>query len=131
MFFNLLKVAMVVAAVSVAGTAMAAGGGLHLVPREVTGVVNINTASMKELELLPGIGRHNAGMIVAFREKTPFKTVHELVKVKGIGKGIFARVQNHLSIAGPTTLAVVPRAKAAGAAPVHGDLVAQPAARAK
>lgn len=44
--------------------------------------VNINTASVKELEALPGIGPKLAASIIAYR---PYRTVDELLKVPGIG----------------------------------------------
>jgi competence protein ComEA len=107
MFGSLMKSMVVVAAMAVSGSALAASGkGLHLTPREVSGVININTATAQQLELLPGVGRHTAGLIVAYREKTPFKAAHEIVKVKGVGQGIFNHVKQYLTIAGPTTLAV-------------------------
>ena len=50
-------------------------------------VVNINTATVQELEALPGIGPVVAQRIVAYRdEHGAFRTVEELTKVKGIGE---------------------------------------------
>jgi competence ComEA-like helix-hairpin-helix protein len=45
--------------------------------------VNINTATAAELEALPGIGRVIARRII---EGRPYRSVEELVRVKGIGK---------------------------------------------
>jgi competence protein ComEA len=129
MFFNLMKAAVVVVALTVSGSAMASGGkGLNLVPRDVSGVININAASANELELLPGIGAKTAKLIVAYREKTPFKATHELVRVKGVGEGILAKVKSYLTIAGPTTLTATAHGKSGGAAPAAKP-VAQPAAK--
>jgi len=50
------------------------------------GAVDINTASVKELCSLKGIGSKKAETIVSFRKEHCFKTVDELRKVKGIGK---------------------------------------------
>jgi competence protein ComEA len=132
MFFNLMKAAVVVAALAVSGSAMAAGGkGLHLVPRDVSGVININTASAHELELLPGIGPRTAKLIVAYREKTPFKASHEIVHVKGVGQGILAKVKPYLTIAGPTTLTATSHGKASGTAAPAAKAAPQPSAKAK
>jgi len=47
--------------------------------------VNINTASVKELEALKGIGPAKAAAIVNYREENgPFSSVDDLVKVPGI-----------------------------------------------
>lgn len=57
--------------------------------------VNLNSATAKELEALPGIGRSTAGNIVAYRtEKGKFKTVEELLKVKGVGKKTLEKIRN-------------------------------------
>jgi competence protein ComEA len=47
--------------------------------------ININTASISELDVLPGIGEVTAGRIVEFREQNgPFRSVDDLVHVQGI-----------------------------------------------
>lgn len=69
------------------------------------GVVNINTASDKELELLPGIGKTTAAAILAHRkEKGNFKTVDDLKNVKGIGDKKLAALKPYLTVTGKTTL---------------------------
>jgi competence protein ComEA len=95
--------------VGFAGSAMAQKRTFDRTPRPVTGVVNINTAALKELAMLPGVGRHAAQLIVAYREKQPFKSPAEIVNVKGVGQGIYRRIKAHLAISGPTTLAVQPK----------------------
>jgi len=50
-------------------------------------VLNLNTATMKELENLPGIGPAIARRIVEFREKKGgFKRVEELLAIRGISE---------------------------------------------
>lgn len=49
--------------------------------------VNINTADAVELAALPGIGPVYAGRIIAYREAHgPFRTVEDLLAIRGIGK---------------------------------------------
>ncbi len=56
-------------------------------------MVNINTATTDQLvEVLQGVGPAKAKAIVEYREQNgPFKTVDELVNVKGIGKATVAK----------------------------------------
>jgi len=68
------------------------------------GVVNINSARAEELMLLPRIGEGKAQRIIEFRAKTPFKTVNELARVKGIGLKTLRLLKPWLATEGPTTL---------------------------
>lgn len=136
MFGKMMKVVAFVAAMAVSGSAMAGSGKkLNLTPREITGVVNLNTATAKEIELLPGIGKRTADQVVAYREKSPFKAPHDLVKVKGIGEGTWKKVKNHVTITGPTTLALtgrkVPAAAEAALEKPRTDKAPAPAAKAE
>jgi len=69
------------------------------------GVVNINTASAEQLQLLPRVGPALAGRIIAFRETNgPFRSIDEIVAVKGIGERSFAKLEPYLTTKGETTL---------------------------
>ena len=71
-----------------------------------SGVVNINTASSEELELLPRVGPALAGRIIQFREANgPFSTVDEILAVKGIGENSFEKLEPFIVTSGATTLA--------------------------
>jgi competence protein ComEA len=78
--------------------------------RQLEGVVNLNTASADQLQLLPGIGPAKVRNIVAYRTKHPFRTVEELVRIKGIGRKMFRRLRLHLAVSGPTTAQQIIRA---------------------
>jgi competence ComEA-like helix-hairpin-helix protein len=71
--------------------------------KAVDGVVNINTAEVGVLGLLPGIGPAKAVQIVAYRKRRPFRTVDELVRIRGIGRKMVRRLRVHLAVTGPTT----------------------------
>jgi competence protein ComEA len=67
-----------------------AAGGLNGVggatSSAVPQLININLASVVELEQLPGVGPSTAKAIVAYREKNgAFLKVEDLLKVRGIG----------------------------------------------
>jgi competence protein ComEA len=72
-------------------------------PTKLEGVVNINTASPEQLELLPGVGPAKARLIVEYREKHAFRTVEELARVKGIGPKTVRRLRPNLVVRGDTT----------------------------
>jgi len=76
--------------------------------KEPTGVVNINTATSEQLELLPGIGPSKSRAIVRYRERRKFKATHELIRVKGIGRKTYRRLRAQLTVQGPTTLTAPP-----------------------
>ena len=58
--------------------------------RSTTGNVNINTATVDELENLPHIGHKTAESIVEFREANgPFRRVEHLMQIRGISEERF------------------------------------------
>ncbi len=61
--------------------------------------VNINTASVSELETLPQIGPKVAQRIVDFRTQNgKFKKIEELMKIKGIGEKTFERLKDLITV---------------------------------
>ncbi len=55
-------------------------------PSATGSIVNINTAGLAELELLPGIGPATAQKIIDYRQDNgPFSTIEEVQNVSGIG----------------------------------------------
>jgi len=63
--------------------------------------VDINHASAKELMELPGIGQTRATAIIAYRSKTAFRRLTDLLRVKGIGRKTFAKFQNLITVNSP------------------------------
>jgi len=71
-------------------------------PAAPAGLVNINTASVAELDALPGIGAKTAALIVEYRQKNgPFKKIEELMNVRGIGEKNFLKLKPQLTV-GPS-----------------------------
>jgi competence protein ComEA len=67
-------------------TVQAAGGPAKTAAAATQAAVNVNQATAKQLEALPGIGKVTAEQIIAYRtQKGPFASVDDLGNVKGIG----------------------------------------------
>jgi competence protein ComEA len=63
-------------------------------------IVNLNTATAKDLESLPGVGTKVAARIVEYRQKNgPFKKIEEIMNVGGIGEKMFLRLKPQLTVA--------------------------------
>jgi comEA protein len=61
--------------------------------------ININTATIKELTTLQGIGKIKAKSIVEHREKTgSFATIEDLKDVKGIGNKVFNKIKDQIAV---------------------------------
>jgi len=68
-------------------------------------VINVNTADVSELALLPRIGEKIAKRIVEYREANgPFEQTSDLMQVKGIGEKSFELLRPYLVLEGETTM---------------------------
>ena len=76
-----------------AGTAAAQESG-KAPATSSTQMVNLNSATVPQLEALPGIGRSTAEKIVEYRQKSGgFKKVEDLMNVQGIGEKSFLKLK--------------------------------------
>lgn len=68
-------------------------------PLPETFVVDLNTATSAELELLPGVGDKMAADILRYRgEHGGFRAIEELKKVRGIKDGRFRALEPHVKV---------------------------------
>ncbi len=75
------------------------GSSTEKPPGKKKPVVNINTATKKDLMKLPGIGEAYAERIISYREDFgPFTSVEQLERVKGIGKTRVERLRPYLTV---------------------------------
>ncbi len=57
--------------------------------------INLNTASLEELDTLPGIGPVLAQRIIEYRQTVgPFQSVDDLLHVKGIGPALMEKIRD-------------------------------------
>ncbi|MFC4305532.1 ComEA family DNA-binding protein [Cohnella boryungensis] len=62
--------------------------------------IDLNRATLADLETLPGIGPSKAQAIVAYRDKVGgFRKIEQLKDVKGIGPKVFERISGQVRIA--------------------------------
>jgi competence protein ComEA len=82
----------------VVGGAVVAAGPPDAAGTTQTAVVDVNSATVEQLQTLPGIGPVLAQHIVDYRtQHGPFATVDALRQVSGIGPSKFAQLKDHVS----------------------------------
>jgi DNA uptake protein ComE-like DNA-binding protein len=85
----------IVAAVIITVISVSAQAGVRTEP-----VVNVNTATVAQLQYLPGVGPKTAELIVAGRT---YAQVADLDRVKGIGPAKLRALAPYARVSGPTT----------------------------
>lgn len=64
------------------------------------GLINLNTASQKELELLPEVGEVTAQRIIEYREANgPFRSVDDLIHIRGMSTQKIERLRGLVTTA--------------------------------
>jgi competence protein ComEA len=107
------------------GALLLSGAGAHASPllpgmattgkakRSVgTGTLNLNAATLDQIDALPGISPKVAAAVVAQRTTRPFVRPDDVLRVKGVSRKRFERLRSHLTVSGPTNFRPLARASA-------------------
>lgn len=60
--------------------------------------ININDASLDDLQILPNIGPKTAEKIIQFREEEKFETIEDIMNVNGIGEKTFEEIKEMIRV---------------------------------
>lgn len=60
--------------------------------------ISINTASKEELKNVPHITENIANLIIERRTKNPFKTIEELLEIKGIKENTLDKIKENITL---------------------------------
>ncbi|HWQ03878.1 MAG TPA: helix-hairpin-helix domain-containing protein [Longilinea sp.] len=72
---------------------------IQLPPSNTIAIININTASAKELETLPGIGEVKANQIIAYRSQNGlFMSFEDLLNIPGIGPELLEKIRPNIAL---------------------------------
>lgn len=99
---TILSTTLALCALLIAGSPVAAAPAQNPAAVAEKATLNLNAATLEQLETLPGIGRKVAERIVEYRVKSGgFKKIEELMNVKGIGEKSFLKIKPLISVAKP------------------------------
>jgi competence protein ComEA len=94
--------AALVFAVLLAAPAISAGQAPAPAKAAPAAVININTATLDQLDALPGVGAKLAARIVDYRQKNGgFKKLEDLMNVQGIGEKNFLKLKPLITLGSP------------------------------
>lgn len=66
---------------------------------DIDSKVSINESDEEKLTTIPGIGSSKAKSIIEYRNKNgSFKTIDDIMNVSGIGKSLFEKIKNYITV---------------------------------
>jgi competence protein ComEA len=94
-----LAVLLVVGLSTAAGAAQDTPRRSSASPASASAPINLNTATVAQLETLPGIGKATAERILEYRQKNgSFKKVEDLMNVRGVGEKSFLKLKPLITV---------------------------------
>lgn len=66
--------------------------------KEINTKISISTATLEELQTLPGIGEAKANDIIDYRNSTGFKTIEDLMNITGIGVSTYDKIKDLITL---------------------------------
>jgi competence protein ComEA len=72
-----------------------------------TGVLNLNTATLDQIDALPGVSAKLAAAVVAERTARPFGRPEDVMRVRGMSRRRFERLRPHLAVTGASSFVPV------------------------
>lgn len=75
-----------------------AGAATESTTENMTDKINLNTATLEQLDTLPGIGPARAGDIITYRNEHPFQTIEQIKEIKGIGDATFEKMKDLITV---------------------------------
>lgn len=81
------------------GASPVIGTPVEEVVTATTELIDINVATLEELDTLPGIGPTTAQKIIDYREQNgPFINAEDIINVPGIGPGTYERIKSLITV---------------------------------
>lgn len=72
---------------------------IEVIENSNSGVININSASLEQLDTLPGIGPSTAQSIIDYRTEVGFfESIEDIMNVSGIGEATFNEIKEFITI---------------------------------
>jgi len=92
----------VLVALGLSVATVSAQAGTQRTAASASAPINLNTASVAQLETLPGIGKATAERILEYRQKNgSFKKVEDLMNVRGVGRKTFDMLKDKIAVGDP------------------------------
>jgi competence ComEA-like helix-hairpin-helix protein len=70
----------------------------QVIPNKSIQQINVNSATLAELETIPGVGKKMAERIIIARQEKPFTTLKDLERVKGISYNKLYKLKDYITL---------------------------------